>query len=52
MSEAPVTESEAEETMAEESKAGEETEATTAVIRQRRPDKPVIAPFLYTTMLN
>lgn len=55
MSEAPITDTENEngETDAEEQKGGENTSnATTAVTRQRRPDKPFNAPFIYTTMLN
>ena len=55
MSEAPVTDTEAEnnETEVEEHKGGDHSsEATTAQTRQRRPDKPVIAPFIYTAMLN
>ena len=55
MSEAPVTDTEAEnnETEQEEHKVGEtSSEATTAQTRVRRPDKPVIAPFIYTAMIN
>ena len=51
---APVTDSEAQETEAEERKgeAEQTSEASTAITRVRRKDKPTIAPFIYTTMVN
>ena len=51
---APVTDTEPESTEQEERKGaeGETTEASTAQIRYRRRDKPTIAPFIYTTMIN
>ena len=51
---APETESEAQETEQEERKGPVpgDSEASTAATRIRRKDNPIIAPFLYTTMLN
>ena len=35
-----------------EERKGNESEATTAATRKRKKDKPSVAPFLYTTMIN
>ena len=52
MTDAPATDTEAEATEAEERKGADSTEASTAAPVRRQADKPSIAPFIYTTMIN
>jgi hypothetical protein len=47
---APATDTETE--ADREERKGNESEATTAATRKRKKDKPSVAPFLYTTMIN